>query len=58
MLTWYFVVGASSGIGEATALYLAPFGVKLVLSARNEERLQQVAKECHNKGLSTDKVIK
>jgi NAD(P)-dependent dehydrogenase (short-subunit alcohol dehydrogenase family) len=40
------VVGASSGIGRATAHALAKRGTKLVLAARSEESLAEVAAEC------------
>jgi short-subunit dehydrogenase len=37
------VTGASSGIGEATSLALAAAGARLILTGRDEERLQAVA---------------
>ena len=47
------VTGASEGIGRALCLALAPQGPKLVLSARNEERLASAAKECEALGAET-----
>jgi NAD(P)-dependent dehydrogenase (short-subunit alcohol dehydrogenase family) len=40
------VVGASSGIGRATAQALAHRGAQLVLAARSEDSLAEVAAEC------------
>jgi NADP-dependent 3-hydroxy acid dehydrogenase YdfG len=39
------ITGASSGIGRATALYLARGGAKLALSARHEEGLSRLTEE-------------
>ena len=44
------VTGASSGIGEATALHLARAGAIVVLVARRAENLQEVAKEIKAEG--------
>jgi short-subunit dehydrogenase len=44
------VTGASSGIGRATALACAAHGAAVVLAARREEALQEVARECETAG--------
>jgi short-subunit dehydrogenase len=44
------ITGASSGIGRAAAEMAAESGARLVLAARNEEALRQVAEECARRG--------
>ena len=44
------IVGASSGIGRATARAAADRGATLVLVARNREALDDIVKECQGKG--------
>jgi short-subunit dehydrogenase len=44
------ITGASSGIGRATAEMAADSGARLVLAARNEEALREVADECARRG--------
>ena len=43
------VTGASSGIGEAFARNLANRGANLILTARSEDKLSQIAKELSEK---------
>jgi len=40
------VTGASSGLGRAYALHLAAQGTHLILVARDQRRLNEVAEEC------------
>lgn len=46
------VIGASSGIGQATARLLARKGDRLVLASRSKRRLEQVAGQCRREGAS------
>jgi short-subunit dehydrogenase len=41
-----WITGASSGIGEACAIAFAKRGCTLILSARNEDKLQEVKEKC------------
>jgi short-subunit dehydrogenase len=51
------ILGASSGIGKATALLFAQNGYRLSLSGRNEIALNKVVEECvTNYGLAKDQV--
>ncbi len=47
------ITGATAGIGKQLALMTAAKDVKLVLAARNSERLLEVENECRKKGAQT-----
>ncbi|XP_052092478.1 uncharacterized protein LOC127728939 [Mytilus californianus] len=51
------ITGASSGIGESTALLFAESKAKVVLAARNVENLEIVASLCKSKGLSKNDIL-
>lgn len=51
------VTGASAGIGKVFALEMAQFGYDLVLTARREERLLEVAKEAEEKWGAKSQII-
>ena len=51
------VTGASSGIGRATALRVSALGAHVVLVARREEVLEEVAEECLAAGASSAQVV-
>lgn len=44
------ILGASSGIGRATALAFATRGMRVVLAARQSDLLEEVAAECRKSG--------
>jgi short-subunit dehydrogenase len=44
------LTGASEGIGRALALALASRGARLVLAARDRQRLESLAQECRTRG--------
>ncbi|MFL6550476.1 MAG: SDR family oxidoreductase [Povalibacter sp.] len=51
------ITGASAGIGQATARALAQEGARLVLTARREERLQQLVSEIESLGSQATYVL-
>lgn len=46
----FIITGASSGLGRALAIALATYNVKLVLAARNQDALNEVAETCKRSG--------
>lgn len=48
---WALVTGASRGIGKASALGLAKAGASIIVSARNEDLLNEVASEIKDTGV-------
>ena len=44
------VTGASSGIGKATAIECSRMGAKMILTGRNEERLQKAFESLEGDG--------
>ena len=55
---WALVTGASSGFGAETARQFAGMGINLLLGARREERLAEVAAECTGRGAASAHVHK
>lgn len=51
------ITGASSGLGEALALYYATREYQLVLIARREDRLNDVAQRCRAKGAEVESIV-
>ncbi|XP_078581819.1 3-oxoacyl-[acyl-carrier-protein] reductase FabG-like [Branchiostoma floridae x Branchiostoma japonicum] len=51
------ITGASSGIGQGTAVEFAQLGAHLALTGRNKENLQATAKACVEAGTPEDKIL-
>ncbi|XP_052090987.1 uncharacterized oxidoreductase TM_0325-like isoform X1 [Mytilus californianus] len=50
------ITGASSGIGEGTALHFAKLGAKLFITGRNGDNLQKTKDQCVQLGLPSDNI--
>jgi len=51
------ITGASAGLGKAFAEHFAAHGTRLVLAARREEKLTQVADGCRARGAKSAEVV-
>ncbi|XP_077972450.1 putative oxidoreductase TM_0325 isoform X1 [Styela clava] len=51
------ITGASSGIGEATAVAFSKQVAKLTICGRNKERLEETAKKCRDNGAEVLQIV-
>ncbi|XP_071789389.1 3-oxoacyl-[acyl-carrier-protein] reductase FabG-like [Asterias amurensis] len=51
------ITGSTSGIGAETARHFASLGCYVSLTGRREKNLEEVSKECQQKGLPKDKIL-